>query len=109
MLIPNRPRHSVITRVSSLSSAPSSLLVPLANAAQTKARFVMLFDPGGRMRPQTGALAGAIVMAGISGKASSDLFLLRNLPQMPFAPQIERSARCGGRAEERFPERCGVN
>ena len=52
---PARPRPSIITRVSSLSSAPVSVEVPSASAAQTSARFVMLFDPGGRTRPRIGS------------------------------------------------------
>jgi len=36
----------------------------LASAAQTNARFVMLFDPGGLTLPRTGREAGWIVMEG---------------------------------------------
>ncbi len=58
--MPSRPSPSIITRVSSLSSAPVSVETPSANAAQTRARFVMLFDPGGRTRPRIGPATGLI-------------------------------------------------
>ena len=54
MVIPKRPSASIISRVSSLSRAPTSSDSPPASAAQTSARFVMLFDPGGRILPRTG-------------------------------------------------------
>ena len=49
-----------MTRVSWLSSTPVSRLVPSASAAQTRARLVMLFDPGGRAEPVTGSATGGI-------------------------------------------------
>ena len=52
--MPSRPSDSIITRVSSLSSAPANSDSPSANAAQTSARLVMLFEPGGRMVPCSG-------------------------------------------------------
>ena len=48
--IPSSPSAAIITRVSSLSSAPRSVDAPSASAAHTSARLVMLFDPGGRTR-----------------------------------------------------------
>jgi hypothetical protein len=56
--------------VSSLSNAPVSVLVPFASAAHTSARFVMLFDPGGRMQPRIGPRTGWIVMKELSGTAN---------------------------------------
>jgi hypothetical protein len=56
-----------MTRVSSLASAPVSVLVPSASAAQTRARLVMLFEPGGRMRPVTGVATGVMVMRSVTG------------------------------------------
>jgi hypothetical protein len=47
-----------MTRVSSLSSAWRSVDSPSANAAQIKARFVMLLEPGGRMRARGGDATG---------------------------------------------------
>jgi hypothetical protein len=35
---------------------------PLASAAQINARFVMLFEPGGRIFPRTGPVAVGIVI-----------------------------------------------
>lgn len=35
---------------------------PLASAAQINARFVMLFEPGGRILPRTGLVAVGIVI-----------------------------------------------
>ena len=43
-----------MARVSSLSRAPNSSELPSASAAHTNARFVMLFDPGGRTVALTG-------------------------------------------------------
>ena len=43
---PSRPRESIITRVSSESSQPTSWLSPPARDAQTRARFVKLLEPG---------------------------------------------------------------
>ena len=54
LAIPSGARLSIITRVSSLSSAPVSVETPSASAAQTRARLVMLFDPGGRTRARIG-------------------------------------------------------
>ena len=50
--IPSRPSDSIITCVSSLSSAPVSVELPRASAAQTSARLVMLLEPGGRIEPR---------------------------------------------------------
>src|SRR5690348_15846677 len=58
--MPSWRRLSIITRVSSLSRAPKSVEVPSASAAQTRARLVMLFEPGGRIRPRIGAVTGLI-------------------------------------------------
>src|SRR4051812_28846264 len=65
--------------VSSLSSAPISVLVPSASAAQTRARFVMLFDPGGRMRPRMGRVVGTIVIDGKRDKIGSGTRLATGL------------------------------
>ena len=51
---PSCPRPSIITRVSSLSRAPVSSDSPRASAAQTKARLVMLLEPGGRIVARKG-------------------------------------------------------
>ena len=48
-MMPICPKPSIITRVSSLSNAPLSSDWPSARAAHTKARLVMLLEPGGRM------------------------------------------------------------
>ena len=45
-----------MTRVSSLSRAPVSRDSPWASAAQTRARLVMLLDPGGRILARSGPL-----------------------------------------------------
>jgi hypothetical protein len=60
MAIPNRRSAAIITCVSSLSNAPLSVDVPSASAAQTRARLVMLFEPGGRTVPCTGPLTAEI-------------------------------------------------
>ena len=57
--MPSCPSAAIITRVSSLSSAPVNVLSPWASAAQTRARLVMLLEPGGRMRPRTGPRDGS--------------------------------------------------
>jgi len=67
--MPSAASPAAITRVSWLSSAPDSRLVPRAKAAQTSARFVMLFDPGGRIEPsigrvQTGMGSGSVMVVG---------------------------------------------
>jgi hypothetical protein len=49
-----------MTRVSSLWSAPVKRESPSAKAAHTNARFVMLFEPGGRTVASTGPAAGVI-------------------------------------------------
>jgi hypothetical protein len=49
-------------RVSSLFSAPRRWLVPLANAASSKARLVIDFDPGGDTCPVKGMPGGITVM-----------------------------------------------
>ena len=51
-----------MTRVSSLSSAPVSVLVPSANAAQTRARLVTLLEPGGRVLPRMGRETDSIAI-----------------------------------------------
>ena len=56
--IPRDFNPAIITRVSSLSSAPRSVDLPLASAAQTSARLVMLFDPGGRTVARMGCDVG---------------------------------------------------
>lgn len=43
-----------MTAVSSLSKMPRSVELPWAKAAQTRARFVMLLEPGGRAAPERG-------------------------------------------------------
>ena len=43
---PSRCMQSVIASVSSLHSAPLSVTIPVAWAASTRARLVMLFEPG---------------------------------------------------------------
>ena len=52
--ISNRRSALIITRVSSLSRPPVSVDSPLASAVQTRARLVMLLEPGGRIRPVMG-------------------------------------------------------
>jgi hypothetical protein len=49
-----------MTRVSWLSSNPVRRLGPLARAAHTSARLVMLFEPGGRAEPVTGCATTGI-------------------------------------------------
>ena len=61
---PSCPRPAIITRVSSLSRAPLSSERPPAKAAQTRARLVMLFEPGGRIEPWIGP-QGWISMASV--------------------------------------------
>ena len=61
---PNFFRQSIITRVSSLSSAPVSDDVPSASAAHNNARLVILFEPGGQIEKSTGPVAGWIWMKG---------------------------------------------
>ena len=46
--------------VSSANRTPSSVLVPEARAAQTRARLVMLFDPGTTTVASTGPARGSI-------------------------------------------------
>ena len=58
---PSFCRLSIITRVSSLSSAPVKIDLPPASAAQIKARLVMLLEPGGRIEPFTSPETGWIV------------------------------------------------
>ena len=53
-LTPSRRSASIITRVSSLSSTPVNSDSPTARAAQTSARLVMLFEPGGRIVARSG-------------------------------------------------------
>ena len=53
---PNRLRLSTMASVSSARRAPSSRLVPDASAATTRARLVMLLEPGRRTVPATGPL-----------------------------------------------------
>jgi hypothetical protein len=63
--------------VSSLSSAPSSIESPSANAAHTNARFVMLFDPGGRTIALSRASVGSGTIAivdGVGDAAEDDMF-----------------------------------
>src|SRR3954470_22245674 len=59
---PRSCRHSTITWVSSLQSAPEITDSPSANAASTSARFVMLFEPGTAMDARTGSVSGTISM-----------------------------------------------
>ena len=63
--MPSDARPAAITRVSWLSSAPERRLVPRASAEQTRARLVMLFDPGGRIEPWTGPGHSGISMAAV--------------------------------------------
>ena len=69
--------ESTITRVSSLSSAPRRRLVPLANAATIRARFVRLFEPGTVILAfsSTRVLGSMINSGGYSGIPSSLVFL----------------------------------
>jgi hypothetical protein len=60
--MPSVAKASIMTRVSSLSSKPRKVEVPWANAAQTSARFVRLFEPGGRIEALSGAVTGIISM-----------------------------------------------
>jgi len=53
---PNCRSPSIITRVSSLARAPVKSDGPSARAAQTIARLVMLFEPGGRILARSGPL-----------------------------------------------------
>ena len=46
--------------VSSATSAPSSVLRPSASAAATRARLVMLFDPGGTTVASSGPATGSM-------------------------------------------------
>ncbi len=55
---PSRRRLSTMTRVSSLSRTPFSVVVPDDSAATTSARLVRLFEPGGRIVPRTGSATG---------------------------------------------------
>ena len=57
-LTPSRRRLSAITCVSWLSRTPVSVVFPFARAARMNARFVMLFEPGGRIDPRTGPATG---------------------------------------------------
>src|SRR5205814_9768517 len=56
-----RPRSpSTITCVSSLQSAPRSVVSPSPNAARTRARLVMLLEPGTVISASTGFVSGTI-------------------------------------------------
>jgi hypothetical protein len=46
--------------VSSLASAPVSIVMPSASAAQIIARLVILFEPGGRIEPRMGPATDVI-------------------------------------------------
>ena len=59
---PSSWRQSTITCVSSLQSAPCSVVSPPASAARTSARFVMLLEPGTVMSARTGCVSGTISM-----------------------------------------------
>src|SRR4051812_8658708 len=50
-----------MTRVSSLSSVPVSVLGPSASAATIRARLVRLFDPGTRTRPWRGGPVQGVI------------------------------------------------
>ena len=63
---PSSCRHSTITCVSSLQSAPSRVVSPSASAARINARLVMLFEPGTVISARTGLSSGTISMR--SGK-----------------------------------------
>ena len=63
--MPSWRKAAIITWVSSLSSAPVSVLVPSASAAQTSARLVMLFEPGGRIVAASGEESGRIVIESV--------------------------------------------
>lgn len=56
---------STMTRVSSLSRAPRRCERPCAKAAQISARFVILFEPGGRIEAERGP-------RGVTARTSSD-------------------------------------
>src|SRR5437762_13541057 len=64
---PRSCRQSTITCVSSLQSAPRSVVSPSAKAARTKARFVMLLEPGTVTSAREGGDHGTISMT--SGRA----------------------------------------
>ena len=70
---PSAASPAAITRVSWLSSTPVSRLGPRASAAQTSARLVMLFEPGGRALPLTGPATTGI------GRGS----VMASLPEQP--------------------------
>src|SRR4051812_6247584 len=74
--MPSRPSESTITCVSSLSSAPRKIDSLSASAAQINARFVMLFEPGGRMLPRASPAMGLIGKSGGSEASMSDTFSL---------------------------------
>src|SRR6516164_6569650 len=94
--MPSRRRPSIMTRVSSLSSAPRSSESPLASAAATKARFVRLFEPGGRIVVSNGLAIGWISMASI---------VLRDLPRMLAATNVERAFRHRWRRQDLLADR----
>jgi hypothetical protein len=75
-----------MTRVSSLSSAPDKVDSPVASAAQTSARFVILFDPGGRMRPWIGPL-GVISIERFTNRPSLEFAVTWN--PIPFDYQSQ--------------------
>ena len=64
---PKSCRHSTITCVSSHQSAPGKVVSPSLSAASTKARFVILLDPGTAISACTGSERGTISMR--SGRA----------------------------------------
>src|SRR3954447_6160939 len=60
---PRRRRQSTIASVSSATKAPRRVLWPAARAAATRARLVMLFDPGGTTVAASGPLIGSMAAA----------------------------------------------
>ncbi len=57
-----------MTSVSLLNKTPVSVDVPPANAAIVRARFVMLFEPGGRIVPTIASDTGEISLNSVIQK-----------------------------------------
>ena len=96
---PSWRKASPINRVSSLSSAPASVDVPSASAAQTSARFVMLFEPGGRIEAYS-APVGRMAIVSVMGPCC--------VGQKRFSADRKRSStdanRRGSRRRRRTPQ-----
>ncbi len=69
---PSFAKASAMTRVSSLSRAPVNRDSPSASAAQTIARLVRLFDPGGRIDPWIGPLGRISIVSTIAHLHKAD-------------------------------------